>query len=445
MRRNQRRFVWLGVSILGVLTLSPALLAQASPGAEADAGVPTDWTSHHVIFSTPGSAAQAERVQQDPRYWHQMYRQSPLRLPAAQAASTLEPGATVTGKKHQLNRDWSQDLGSGGTVGAGNYPAKFSFGSDNASCNDFVVYGTGLLGSATQANIVAYNNPTCNGTTIGTGTTVTQSNGTICAPFNFTNPVTDNVTFVQFSTICNFGTTDESVMIYADLPANCTGNPNYSNNGSVTLCQTFPTVYPNVSFMFTNAGGINGCAEFQAAIAALEKLLCISGDTVVPTRSGTVLAKNLQVGTEILTAEGDFKPVQMFWHRVPEEASCLRVCSKASQDCVTVSAEHYIRSSQGFETAETLPRAEFSVEAGTCDGLVSFYVEGGSFALKQGGMQISSFSKTWGLSHDALLWLTEWSGILMAPIRDWTFFAEASRCLSKGAIACAFGSLGKLA
>jgi hypothetical protein len=158
MRRNQRRFVWLGVSILGVLTLSPALLAQASPGAEADAGVPTDWTSHHVIFSTPGSAAQAERVQQDPRYWHQMYRQSPLRLPAAQAASRLEPGATVTGKKHQLNRDWSQDLGSGGTVGAGNYPAKFSFGSDNASCNDFVVYGTGLLGSATQANIVAYNN-----------------------------------------------------------------------------------------------------------------------------------------------------------------------------------------------------------------------------------------------------------------------------------------------
>jgi hypothetical protein len=38
------------------------------------------------------------------------------------------------------------------------YPAKFSFDSTTASCTDFVVYNTGLAGSGTQANVVAYDN-----------------------------------------------------------------------------------------------------------------------------------------------------------------------------------------------------------------------------------------------------------------------------------------------
>jgi hypothetical protein len=294
--------------------------------------------------------------------------------------------------------------------------------------------------------ITAYNNAFCNGTTIATGNTGSMVNGSVCsAPFFFPDPVTGNTTGVQFYAYCQFSNSQEGIRVYNDMSNCSTGFGCVATNASALLCQNYPTLYPNVSFKFANAGGINACAGLIELEKALAKLLCISGDTALPTRSGTVLAKDLEVGTEILTANGDFKPVQMFWHRTPEEASCLRVCSKASQDCVTVSHEHYIRSSQGFETAETLSSAEFSVEPATCSGLVSFFVEGGSFATKQGGMEISSFSKTWGLSHNALLWLTEWSGILMAPIRDWTFFAEAGRCLSKGAIACALGSLAKLA
>ena len=58
----------------------------------------------------------------------------------------------------RLHRDWSEDLGSTGSVGAGNYPAKYSFYIDTASCsNDFVVFSTGLSG-ALQASVVAYNN-----------------------------------------------------------------------------------------------------------------------------------------------------------------------------------------------------------------------------------------------------------------------------------------------
>src|SRR5262249_12486964 len=54
--------------------------------------------------------------------------------------------------------DWSETMGSGGSLGLGHYPAKFSFSTSTASCSDWVVYGTGLPGSATQATILAYTN-----------------------------------------------------------------------------------------------------------------------------------------------------------------------------------------------------------------------------------------------------------------------------------------------
>lgn len=72
-------------------------------------------------------------------------------------------------RKRQRNGeklDWSETLGSGGGLGLGNYPAKFSFSASTASCTDWVVYGTGLTGSATQATIIAFTNlytGTCSG------------------------------------------------------------------------------------------------------------------------------------------------------------------------------------------------------------------------------------------------------------------------------------------
>ena len=76
MRTSQQVLLWLSISILGALTLSPVLMGQASPGPEATAPAITDWTYHHVIFSKPATAEQARRVEQDPRYWRQIRRQS---------------------------------------------------------------------------------------------------------------------------------------------------------------------------------------------------------------------------------------------------------------------------------------------------------------------------------------------------------------------------------
>jgi len=301
---------------------------------------------------------------------------------------------------------------------------------------------------------------TCTGTQMAT-VDANQINGTACATVAFgpvsngTNTTNGTQMMASFTIICNIGVNAESVEAY--VPSmfypnnNCSSlfggaynNNNFSASAAVANpCQNFAGL-ANYSFQFVKNGGSDSCSGLYAFEKLLSGVFCISGDTVLPTLGGSVLAKDLEVGTPILTPQGDFKPVQVFWHRIPEPASCLRVCSKATQDCVTVSHEHLIRSSKGFETASTLSKDEFSLTAATCDGLVSFYVEGGAFVTQQGGLEVSCFSKTWGMGHDALVWFTEWSGVLMLPVSDWTVFADTSRCLSKGLFACVFGSVSKL-
>jgi hypothetical protein len=163
MRRNQQRLLlWLGISILGVFAFSVRSAGQSSADRIASTPGITDWSNHHVIFSKPATAEQLKRVQQDPRYWQQQYRQSSAKLPEAQTAALapeLQPGAnTLPFGIDEMKGDWSLDLGDNATVGAGKYPAKYSFSLARANCaSDFVVYPTGLVGD-TQASIVAYNN-----------------------------------------------------------------------------------------------------------------------------------------------------------------------------------------------------------------------------------------------------------------------------------------------
>ena len=64
--------------------------------------------------------------------------------------------------RNQLKRDWAVSLGPNTTVGAGNFPAKFSFDISSANCAnaaqpDFVVFNTSIATSS-QASIVAYDN-----------------------------------------------------------------------------------------------------------------------------------------------------------------------------------------------------------------------------------------------------------------------------------------------
>jgi hypothetical protein len=194
MRRNRQRSLVLCLSLFGVLSLCPALMGQGSAGAGSGARLPNDWTHHHVIFSQPATAEQAKKLQKNPRYLQQLRRQSPMKFSGVEDGGTLAPGlqlganAALPGKARSRRGDWSVDLGSGATVGALNYPAKFSFDTEAANCAsapqpDFVVYGTGLAGATDQASIVAFANlyTGCMGPTpavywaYNTGGTVTTS------------------------------------------------------------------------------------------------------------------------------------------------------------------------------------------------------------------------------------------------------------------------------
>jgi hypothetical protein len=130
--------------------------------------MPTDWSHRHVIFSEPSTFEQVAQVTSDPRYWQQWYRNHVTRtLPtdsgAPDDAAAVNPDlrsieAGRLGTEASSAGAWSEDLGTGATVGAGNYPAKYSHQINIASCTDYVVFNTGLAGSPTQASIVAYDN-----------------------------------------------------------------------------------------------------------------------------------------------------------------------------------------------------------------------------------------------------------------------------------------------
>jgi hypothetical protein len=199
MTRNRQRLVRTAALILSLLGLPSVLpgqiysqvYSQFYSDVRPSDPVTSDWSHQHVIFSHPATAEQATRLEKDPRYQRRQNRNS-ARLSGVATGSTGARSNTITstisGRDGKLNRDWSRDLGSGAKLGATNYPAKYSLQTSTANCAgapqpDFVVYGTGLVGSATQASIAAYDNlySGCTGTVptvywaYNTGGTVTTS------------------------------------------------------------------------------------------------------------------------------------------------------------------------------------------------------------------------------------------------------------------------------
>ncbi len=161
MNGTAARFLRLGVSLSGLLVLGWVLTGQAASPSQD--GLPTDWSHRHVIFSQPSTFEQVRHVTNDPRYWQQFYRQTVTPVVSDPEPDRTMPANLGFGENPDPQADWSENLGSGASVGAGNYPAKFSFQITTASCGsaatpDYVVFSTGLLGSSTQASVVGYDN-----------------------------------------------------------------------------------------------------------------------------------------------------------------------------------------------------------------------------------------------------------------------------------------------
>ena len=125
MNGTAARFLRLGVSLSGLVLLGWVLTGQAAKPAPE--GLPTDWTHRHVIFSQPSTFEQVRRVTKDPRYWQQFYPADNVTPVVADAAARADD-ATANWLRWNSNRATGRrDMGSGASVGAGNYPAKYSF------------------------------------------------------------------------------------------------------------------------------------------------------------------------------------------------------------------------------------------------------------------------------------------------------------------------------
>ncbi len=172
------------LAIVGAAFVVIAGLTIVVRGQEAlrqRTGVTQDWSHSHLVFSNPGTFAEAARngsivkwyrIMNDPRFQMQRLRQSAaatggfsreMRTGGERAAALVAQQVNKATAPTPSEGLWSMDMGSSAKVGAGMYPAKWLLNSQDISCGedvdpDFVVYNTGLAGSGTQAGIIAYDN-----------------------------------------------------------------------------------------------------------------------------------------------------------------------------------------------------------------------------------------------------------------------------------------------
>jgi hypothetical protein len=268
-------------------------------GGHRITGIPDDWTHHHIVFSNPGSEQEAIRngtharwltIVNDPRYIiQQLQRGQPAQGPSAAAVAQIEgpaaspvpaqipqPSAPTPGTfaaaranantgahpvplsgtsatlainpspgspslfrpaRRRLRKDWSMDLGAG-AMGLTTFPAKYSFTTASASCtNDFVVFSTGILGTASQATITAYKNlyAACGGTVPSAAWQYNTAGDSFLSPVLSLDGT--QVAYVQYVCTANCGESgevDESSLVVLKWKA---------NPSLVTLSSTAPASY----------------------------------------------------------------------------------------------------------------------------------------------------------------------------------------------------------
>jgi hypothetical protein len=157
--------VFVGTAIVIALLLAARSSAQA-PGNNP-LHLPTDWSHRHMVFSPPTSFWQAWELQKEPRYWHQRTRRNAWAMRSANVRVEGNDHDRGGNRDHDgdrdrddddapvpvsnsARRDWGAYMLAGGTVGAGMFPAKFTFNVNaTPSCaSDFVAFNTSLMGAA---------------------------------------------------------------------------------------------------------------------------------------------------------------------------------------------------------------------------------------------------------------------------------------------------------
>ncbi len=223
-------------SVIGLILA--AVLALSAPAHAQDTdqgGAVHDWSHQHVLFSTPSRELDAMKsghynewlgIVSSPRYiMQQRKRNSPILRPTLVAPlphpqhgnsrgeisgveGSREPwGGSADpffrrfpprhGRSSDIGKDWSMNDGAS-AIAANAFPAKYSFSTTTASCNDYIVYPTGAGGAS--ATLVAYKNVYA-GTCAGTVPTVAwaYNTGGTSRLSPVLSLVGDQVTYIQTS------------------------------------------------------------------------------------------------------------------------------------------------------------------------------------------------------------------------------------------------------
>ncbi len=158
--KHRNRALACALAGLTALAIVQAVFPNISPAeqeTEHHLGLPTDWSTRHLLFTNGGSPEVIAAAARDPRSWIQWARRSSFLFHRRGRMPEIPVPASLS--KH-MRVDWAMSLGTGGGLAIGETPAKYNFNiNGNYSCaGDFAVYTIGATPSATQANIVAFNN-----------------------------------------------------------------------------------------------------------------------------------------------------------------------------------------------------------------------------------------------------------------------------------------------
>jgi hypothetical protein len=166
MNSTHSRQIKLIQILLSAAIVFVLILVREAKAGDGHEPLVTDWSHRHLVFSEPNSLMKRFELSSNPRYVQQLRRRNAERLHGRDEWRWHH----ASENPNRIQGDWSMDMGAGATVGAGNYPAKYSFDATTAHCaTDFVVYNTSVAGNGSpgsQATIVAFNNiyvGTCGG------------------------------------------------------------------------------------------------------------------------------------------------------------------------------------------------------------------------------------------------------------------------------------------
>jgi hypothetical protein len=178
MSTNQR-FVYklsIAAAVFWVMMIS-ALLLSGQTASPRPLGVPDDWTHHHVVFSDPGSAADAlakgqvehwYRVVNDPRYKIQQWKR---KHPTPPPVTPPPPS-----ENSPLERDWSMNMGGVAASQTGTFTTSSGTGT-------VVVDGVTLTASPGTA---ASQTTTISANGVASGNTITITNPMVGSPLVLT-------------------------------------------------------------------------------------------------------------------------------------------------------------------------------------------------------------------------------------------------------------------